>query len=207
MIVFVDESGDPGLKLTQGSSRYFVVGLIILEDNEEAEALDKRIDLLRRELRINPLYEFKFNKCSFYFRTQFINAVSPYNFFYFGIIIDKSKLYGAGFKYKESFYKYTCSLVFENAKPYLHKATIVIDGSGSKGFRKELGKYLKKKVNDRDSLYIRKVKLQNSDSNNLIQLADMISGTIFRSISQKKDAQTYRDIIKHREIYVQIWPK
>lgn len=48
MLVFVDESGDAGLKLQEGSSKYFVVTLIIFEENEEAESCDKRIDLLRK---------------------------------------------------------------------------------------------------------------------------------------------------------------
>lgn len=63
MLVFVDESGDPGLKLEQGSSTHFVVALVIFEDHDEAQAADDRIGLLRRELRLDPRYEFRFNKC------------------------------------------------------------------------------------------------------------------------------------------------
>jgi hypothetical protein len=32
MRVFVDESGDPGLKIQQGSTPYFVVSLVIFRD-------------------------------------------------------------------------------------------------------------------------------------------------------------------------------
>lgn len=204
MLVFVDESGDAGLKLDQGSSEYFVVTLVAFEENDEAEALDKRIDLLKRELGMNPLGEFKFNKSNKNIRNQFLRAVLPYTFFYFAIIINKKKLYGEGFKYKESFYKYTSSLVFENAKPYLEKAKVIIDGSGSKEFRNQLSSYLRKKTGGG---YIKKIKLEDSKRNNLLQLADMISGSIFRSLSDKSDAEIYRDIIKSREIYVQIWPR
>jgi hypothetical protein len=204
MLVFVDESGDAGLKLDQGSSEYFVVTLVAFEENDEAEALDKRIDLLKRELGMNPLAEFKFNKSNKNIRNQFLRAVLPYTFFYFAIIVNKKKLYGEGFKYKESFYKYTSSLVFENAKPYLEKAKVIIDGSGSKEFRNQLSSYLRKKTGGG---YIKKIKLEDSKRNNLLQLADMISGSIFRSLSDKSDAGIYRDIIKSREIYVQIWPR
>lgn len=31
MLVFIDESGDSGLKIGEGSSRYFTVGLVIFE--------------------------------------------------------------------------------------------------------------------------------------------------------------------------------
>ncbi len=89
MLVFVDEAGDPGLKLGQGSSQYFVVGLVIFEDNEEAQAADDRITLLRREMRLDPRFEFSFNRCRRQFREQFLQAVAPYEFFYYGIAINK----------------------------------------------------------------------------------------------------------------------
>ena len=122
MLVFVDESGDAGLKLQEGSSEYFVVTLVVFEENEEAESCDKRIALLRKELALDPRFEFKFNKCRRNFRERFLGAVIPYNFFYFAIVINKRKLTGAGFRYKDPFYKYATSLVFENAKPYLNAA-------------------------------------------------------------------------------------
>lgn len=45
MLVFVDESGDPGMKLEGGSTPYFTVALVIFEDHEEATACDLRIPL------------------------------------------------------------------------------------------------------------------------------------------------------------------
>ena len=47
MLVFLDESGDPGMKLQQGSSEYFFVTLVIFEDNEEALRADHHISGLR----------------------------------------------------------------------------------------------------------------------------------------------------------------
>jgi hypothetical protein len=209
MLVFVDESGDPGLKTEQGSSRYFVVALVIFQDNDEAQAADDRITLLRREMRLNPRFEFSFNRCRKDFREQFLSAVAPYQFFYYGIAINKdpNKLWGGGFQHKESFYKYTCSLVFENAKAFLNNATVIIDGSGSRDFRRQLESYFKRRINEPGQRFINKVKVGKSSANNLLQLADMVAGSIARSFSAKGDATLYRAIISHREMYVQLWPK
>ena len=138
MLVFIDESGDTGLKVNRGSSRYFVIGLISFEENDEALACDQRIELLKRELKLPKGSEFKFGKLRKEQRIKFFEAVLPYSFFYFAIVLNKdtNKLYGEGFAIKESFYKYTCSLVFENAKPYLKNATVIIDGSGSREFKR-----------------------------------------------------------------------
>jgi hypothetical protein len=51
------------------------------------------------------------------------------------------------------------------------------------------------------------VKIQDSLSNNLIQMADMVSGAIARSFTDKPDAAEYRRLIKALEIYVQLWPR
>lgn len=130
----------------------------------------------------------------------------PYSFFYLAVVInkDRDKLYGGGFKIKESFYKYTCSLVFENAKPYLKDATIIIDGSGSREFKRQFKTYLRKKIG---ASIIKKVKIQSSHTNNLIQLADMIAGAVHRSFTNKGDKEIYRKILGAKEINAQVWPK
>lgn len=204
MLVFIDESGDTGLKIGKGSSKYFVISLVLFEDNDEAVSCDQRIQLLKRELRLPESFEFKFRRLRKDQRIKFFEAVLPYSFFYFGIVINKEKLYGEGFKVKESFYKYTCSLVFANAKPHLKDAVIVIDGTGSREFKRQLKTYLRKKIG---TSIIKKVKLQSSEKNNLIQLADMIAGAIYRSLSEKEDREIYRKMIGQKEIYVQFWPK
>jgi len=209
MLIFIDESGDSGLKIEKGSSRYFTVGLVVFEDNDEGVACDQRIQLLKKEIGWTQNSEFHFKRNSDRVREAFLRAVSPYGFFYYGVVINKdpNKLWGDGFKNKESFYKYTCGLVFENAKEKLMQATVVIDESGSLDFKRQLGKHLRKKMNQKSKL-IGKVKMQKSSSNNLLQLADYVASSINRSVQdEKKKAGDYRKIISHREMYVQIWPK
>jgi hypothetical protein len=210
MLVFVDESGDPGLKLDQGSSKYFIVTLVVFEDMQDALDLDIRIALLRKELHFPDHFEFKFNSLHPDYRIKFLEAISPYSFLYFGIVINKERLFGKGFQFKSSFYKYTCQLVFENAKPYLNNATVIIDGSGSKDFRHQLEKYLKERINQQKACFpfIKKVKIQDSKKNNLLQVADMVAGAIARFYKiDKRDHKIYRNIICHRENSVQFWPK
>lgn len=81
----------------------------------------------------------------------------------------------AGTKGGASYYKYASSLVFENAKEVLTEATVIIDGSGSREFPRQLQSYLKRRINDPGQRAIRKVKLQDSSRNNLVQLVDMVA--------------------------------
>lgn len=205
MLVYLDESGDPGLKIVQGSSRYFVVALAVFQDEDETRAIDQRLQLLRRELHLNPHFEFKFNKCSKELRLAFLSAAAPYDFFYYGIVIDKAGLYGDGFKVKESFYKYVTQLVFLNAREHLENALVHIDACGNRDFRRQINTYLKRKIN-LEKQHISNITFLNSANSNLIQLADMLAGAINRSHSGKPDAGEYIKVVRHRKAYVQVWP-
>ncbi|TAN62457.1 DUF3800 domain-containing protein [bacterium] len=209
MLVFIDESGDPGLKIESGSSRYFVISLVVFEDHKEAESCDKRISLLGRELGYPDGFVFHFKDNSHKMRLSFLEAVAPYDFNYFGFVLNKdpNKLWGKGFQFKESLYKSACSYVFENAKPYLKNAIVVIDKSGHEVFRSQLASYLKRKINDKADNIIKKVKMQPDRGNNLLQLADYVAGVINRYVQGKKGSDEYRRFIAAKEINVQIWPK
>lgn len=208
MLVFVDESGDCGMRTAAGSSAYFIVTAILFEDNEDAEICEKKINECREALKVRPSFEFKFYSCSDAFRERFFNAVAPCNFFYYSIVLNKSKLYGPGFQEKDSFYKYATNLVFQNAKPNLRDATIVLDKCGNREFREELSKYLKKKMNTDGSELIKKVRMETSHSNGLLQLADMVCGAVGRSLNlEAENRMKFRKLVRHREIRVQIWPR
>lgn len=207
MLCFVDESGDTGLKVGKGSSPFFTVALVLFPDEEDANACDQRISLLRHELGVSKDFEFHFVETPNRIKEAFFKAVVPYNFFYFAFTINKAGLFSDGFKYKDSFYKYTCKLLFENAMLHLEKAIIVFDGTGSRQFKQELQAYLKRKMNE-DSFRIHKVRVEDSKRNNLIQLADLVCGAVAQSLKPpRKDRWDFRRMISHRELVCQVWPR
>jgi hypothetical protein len=209
MLVFLDESGDTGRKIGKGSSDYFIVSLVIFEDNGEALSCDQRIGLLRKELKYPENYEFHFADNSKRVRELFLQSVAPYHFTVFSVAINKdpTKLYGAGFDVKESFYKYACNMVFTNAKPYLDHATVIIDKSGSPTFISNLRKYLRDRMNDEKRVHIKKIKVQDSKTNNLIQLVDYVCGVTGRKLNAKADWKNYWKYISTKIIAEETWPK
>lgn len=150
MLVFVDESGDSGLKLGDGSSDFFVLTLVIFSKNEDATSADILFDSIRADLKLNPLSEFKFNRLRDSGRRYFLRTIASQNFVYYSVVINKVKLTGPGFRFKESFYKYVCQMALNNCREYLDEALIVIDGSGSRESRQQLQTYIKGKINDKD---------------------------------------------------------
>lgn len=210
MLVFVDDSGNPGLKLGEGSTRYLVVALVVFEDRREAQAVDNRVTQLRKDLGLHPLFEFKFRKCSRNMRERFFHAVAPCEFFYCSTVINKGdpdKLWQLGLSAKEPFYKHAASLAFINAQDFLEDAIVTLDGEGGRHFRRELQSHLKQSINVKGQRNIRKVRMADSSRNNLLQLADMVAGAVNRSFGSKEDANVYRTIIRHLEKDVKVWPK
>jgi len=142
------------------------------------------------------------------YRRMFLEAIARYNFFYCAVIIDKSKLTERNFQFKESIHKYACGLLLERVKPWLSDAIVVVDGSESKRFRHELKSYLIRRLKDGSGkCFIKKVRVLDSRTTNLLQLADMVVGAVARSFSGKKDSREYRSLIVHRELNMEVWPK
>ncbi len=209
MQVYVDESGDPGMKHKPGSSPVFVVSAILFEDDESARECRARIRDLHKRLGWGPRQEFKFNKTDNEIKDQFFEAVGSCDFMHVSVVLNKKKLIGPGFQFKDSFYKYTTRLVFSNAKPHLTAASIVMDQCGSREFRDQMSKYLKTHTADStgDSP-IKSVRTEKSHACELVQLADMVVGAVARSVqTHRPNAGKYRAMVAHRELSVQVWPR
>ena len=210
MLVFIDESGDTGLKLDiKPTSPLFIVTLVLFEDHDQAVQADQRIQALKTTLGTRGDFEFHFSKLKPAWRQRFLQEMALCEFFYFSVVLDKAGLTAHGIHSPAELYRYTCGLVFECAKPYLRDAVVILDGQGSELLRRELSSYLRHKIQADGAAHslIHKVKLQDSHKNNLLQLADMVCGAVARSFTDKLDASEYRKLISHREMQVARWPK
>jgi hypothetical protein len=78
MLVFIDESGDPGFRIAEGSSALFVAAMVIFDDPVASQHTANKIAQLRDELRVHP--EFKFSKCRDEVRDRFFESVRGDNF-------------------------------------------------------------------------------------------------------------------------------
>lgn len=211
MLGFFDESGDPGLKIDAGSSRFFVVALVTFADEAEALRCDRRIAALRGELHLPAGYEFHFAKNSRRVREAFLGAVQPFDFRYHLLALDKrpEALYRLGRKSNADLFRYTAGAVFANAAPFLKNAAIFIDKRGGKRFGAELAGYLRGHLKSPggDRL-IQTVKQQESHKNNLLQLADYVASIGNRAISGKRDGVELQErYLRAKEITSQIQPK
>lgn len=202
MLIFIDDSGDPGFKLDRGSSQYFLIALVIFDDSLEAEKAAVAIKEYRRSLGFSDQEEFKFNKSSNPVRVGFLETINKITFRVRFLVVDKSIIYSRRLKTdKDSFYSYAIKQVLKNSANTITDARIRIDGSGDRIFRKNFNTYLRRELNQSDKKIMKNCKLVDSKSDVLVQMADMIAGAIRRSYDDnKKENKLFRNIIeKHIE--------
>jgi hypothetical protein len=198
MLVFIDDSGDAGFKFNKGSTEFFIISAVIFDDNLEAEKTAVAIKELRRNLGFSDKIEFKFNKSRKDVREKFLQTVNKFDFRIRSLVVDKKIIRSDELKNsKDSFYSYMIKTLLKYNNATIFDASIKIDGSGDRVFRRSFISYLRKQLNSRQTKIIKQCRLVNSKNNVLIQMADMIAGSIRRNRdTEKNDHIIYRNIIK-----------
>jgi hypothetical protein len=201
MLVFLDDSGDPGFKVGKGSSPCFVIALIIFDDTLDAEKCAVAIKELRRSLGLSDAYEFRFNGCSKAHRLAFLARVAEFKFRVRAIVMDKAFIYGRELRRsKESFYNYAIKMVLKHSFGKIRGARLKMDGHGDRTFRRGLLAYLRREVDvPGEPSIIADLKFVDSKQNVLVQLADMVAGALRRyADGEKDDGQAYKAAIQKR---------
>jgi hypothetical protein len=80
----------------------------------------------------------------------------------------------------------------------LTNATVKLDGHSGREYKKSAKTYFCREINSKANK-IKKLKFVDSKTDNLIQLADVVAGSILRSCdASKTDSKKYLSIIKKR---------
>lgn len=200
MLVFIDESGDPGFRLKQGSSPVFVAAMVIFENGAAAKETEDIIRDVMRKMDIRP--EFKFNKCRPDVRDAFFSAVRNCSFRVRAIVVEKEIIHSPHLRSgKENFYQYFVRLMMTHDGGSLENATVVIDGSGDQKFRQALKTRLRRQLGHK----MKELRLHDSRRDALVQLADMCCGAIARSYrADRKDSDRWRRMLQPR--IEDVWP-
>jgi len=191
MLIFIDDSGDPGFKLDRGSTSHFVIAMVIFDDNLEAEKTAVAIKELKRKIGFGDNTEFRFFKTKNKYKIEFLKTIVKFKFRIRCLIVDKSKIYSDELKSnKNSFYAYFIKEALKNNDDTIIDAKIRLDGGGNRIFRKSFITYLRRELNSRDRKIMHNFKMVDSKKDVLIQMADMIAGSINRS--QRKDKKIFK---------------
>ena len=197
MLIFMDESGDTGFKFDKVSSQYFVLVMVTFDSLEAAEKANEAVKEVRKELKRSESLEFKFstgtnNKA----KAPFLQKLSRQDFHYRAVVIDKKILMKRESNPIDSLYMLVADQLFLRAQSHIKNASVFVDHI-TKSFVQDFNKYLRRRLNTDMEKLIGEIKHRDSKGNNLLQLADMVCGAIYRKYNRSDD--TYYKIIKKRE--------
>jgi len=171
---------------------------VIFDSLSVAEEANEAVKKVRKELKLPENFEFKFSiGASNKVKTVFLQKLSKYNFRYRTVVVDKTILTKREPLHpKDSLYMLVAEQLFLRAEPRVKNASVFIDRI-TKSFVDDFNVYLKRRLNTRLEKIIGRMKHQDSKSNNLLQLADMVCGAIYRKYNRSEDK--FYKMIKKRE--------
>ncbi|MBR3055881.1 DUF3800 domain-containing protein [Candidatus Saccharibacteria bacterium] len=203
-LVFIDDSGDPGFKAV--SSDNFVMAAAFFVDPGVAESIMHKIDEYRKLLGWKYNHEFKFTKNPKYVVVEALRRVHEYDFQVYAVYIEKNDFREitptmASFFDREKLYNWMIKELLQEIP--LETAKITIDGRSSKQNMKNTKTYLRREINS-DNARKLDIKFEDSVKTNLLQLADLIAGSINRSLQpDKTDSNDYISIFEDKIVKIQ----
>ena len=209
LYAFIDESGTNSLTLDKsGTSNLFICVAVVVNDDQlkKAEEATTQISIDHfsgAEIKSSGIGG-KHKR-----RLSILSKLSSMDFGYYALIIDKKKLQrDGGFQYKQSFYKYINKIFYQKIQSG-SKMHLFADEVGGKDFMNSFTNYLDEKLHDLFLYESFKHEFADSKSKPLIQLADLIAGTLSYCFDPAKvtdESKVYRDLLTPHEIGISSWP-
>lgn len=186
--IYIDDSGDPGL--TGGGSSNFIIASVILVGKENRDNLNRAIDEYKKGLGWKEREELKFHKTHKDAIRLAIKTANKYDYSAYAIVVDKSKIdvrFLSSIE-KDSIFLYTIKELL--VKLELPDSNIIIDGIRGPKYTKKARTYLRQELKS-VGIKTGRISFENSRSNPLVQLADLVAGSVARSLTNKADAKDY----------------
>lgn len=182
MLVFADESGDPGPAGRASASAFFSVGLVQFRAEADARHCEALLDKFRRNVGMPEHSELRFRKDSHPRRLAAIESLLGASFDVSAVSIDKrGRLLTMPGAFVEA-----CAAGFLDL-PGGPPARLVFDASGGKKYQQEVARALRLSLGERLS----GAKAGRSHTDLLLQLADYVAGIANRVSEQRPGAQEY----------------
>lgn len=194
-----DETGQTGFRFDSGSTELFVITLI-LTNNQEVIA--NSIQQIKFDIGLPNLKEFKFHDTPHKFRLHFFNSLQNHEFVVRSLFVEKRLLPDrfSGIKSWQFYGFFIASLLDKLPYQEINNTTLIMDEFGPvKATTREIRESLRKlELWSESSDPIKNIIMRRSQSEPVIQVADMCGGAIYRWLATGDD--TYYRIIKRKTL-------
>ena len=213
---FTDEYGSFGWDFDKKDVSSVVVISAIIVKESNLTLLRSQVEQLR--VKFFQEGQIKSSKISnnHIRRKKIIAAFLPLNFTIFSVVFDKKHIKDylgkemPGLNFKPSFYKFMNNIVHKELRNAFNTLTIVADRIGSSDYMVSFSRYVEKQQDIPNLFGEAEFFFENSKNEVLVQLADLISGTLghFYDTNKKtEDTPNYYKILQKKIARIEKYPK
>lgn len=192
--IYIDESGDLGTK--KGSSKYFIIAAIKVEDSKKLEKIIKktRRDFKKKMLTSN---EIKGENLPYDLKIKILEKLKNIDYEAFIIVFDKENRYKIDYGDNKKAYDILASRLAKLIK--IDKPTFIfIDKSKNK--QKEIDEFNEIFLKHLNNIQKQPIKIEHADSIHYkgLQMADLISWSTFQNFENNNPE--FIDLIKNKTV-------
>lgn len=207
--VFVDESGGTSMGRAETDDRWYVSAAVIV-DSEKVGELSAAIDAISQDF--NGGAPLKSSKIKLNHKRRFLllDQLRMLDFRYVALVVDKSKLTDAqGLKFKGSYYKSINRHLYESlGSVTAGSVSVLVDTYGFEEFELSCVDYFNRRA---DLFNSKRASFAycGDENNRLIQLADIIAGTLryYYSLGDKEYCRCVRELLRApKESRIDVFP-
>lgn len=194
--VFVDEYGGAHLATEkEGVTAYFIVTAILIAENlidvrERADAI-RRAFFQTGEMKSSNVGD---NDAR---RLAILQRLCELPIKTYAVVVDKREISNlSGLAYKPSFFKYVNRRLYSRIYDVYEHVRLVADEHGTEAFMQGFKKYIDTHVGLRQDLFLeRTFRFSRSEDEVLLQVADMLSGSLARCIDPKNKSARAAEVL------------
>ena len=206
--VYIDEYGTNSLYTEKSGVTDLFINTAVIVQQKDTQQLEQKIREVSKEKCGGA--EIKSSRIcgNIKRRIEFLMEFKDCPFSYYAFIVNKTKVdKNSPFQYKETFYKWVNNQLIRRINP-LYGVNIFSDEMMSKDFRDSFDSYFTKRgLHDLFPHFYHR--FSNSKETPIIQLADLISGSLsycFESSKRSSESEIIREILKTKEISLSVYP-
>jgi len=206
---FVDECGSSALDSSKDCVSHLFICVAVVVDDENLSLCRSGLRNVQEKFGVGS--EIKSSKIGKKHdrRLKMLEMVCDLPFCYYAVIINKDRIKkSSGLQYKRSFYKYVNDMLYQILAKSGMSMSVVADPVGGEDFINSLKAYVLKKGYDRLFTSF-DYDCCNSVDEPLIQLADLIAGTLSYCFDSKNISDyslKFRSLLKDKEVGIKCWP-
>ncbi|MCI1682909.1 MAG: DUF3800 domain-containing protein [Bacteroides sp.] len=180
MFAYLDECGAYGFNFsTKSNSTKFIVVAVLVKETD-VDSVKNALSIIREEEFSGEEIKSNRIKGNQERRIKILNRVLHLPFNILALVVDKKSLFADSgiYKSKKTFYKFINQLIYKELRASYQNIRIITDKVGEHEFADEFTKYVKEYRQPISLFDEEEFDVVDSKSENAVQLADLIAGTL-----------------------------